>query len=447
MFESEIEKPLVKLEPSKYLTIVPDRDYFLIVQGYRGAMVLVKKSAWKQIIEENNFISDSRSKLQMTRLILLAKEILIPEGIDEIFSIKKIFEEKLVEARKNCYLGLYLTLRCNFACPYCYLDEKQADITKEIIDKSLEDFFEKVRAFKVKSARADFWGGEPLLCLDTLEYAVHKARALNNKRKTKIKFGIVSNGSIFNPRISRLFSKEKDLAVVQIPLDGPKSVHDRRRFFKSGAGSYQIILKNLPLWAKIAKRVVVRVNIDEENKNHIPELLKGLSKLNKKKVSIFMGNVAKGWGRGKARKEVLDICGYKPTEGKLQIMAKKLGFKVVKSEFPRFRYLFCKASGAFSGWIGPDGEKYCCAKVVGNQYYGIGNVVKGCQPEKVEMWLKYNMIRNEDCLKCKHIFFCGGICPADAMQGAKTRELCGSGFKYYLQKNLNEVIKKAEMIN
>ncbi len=447
MFESKIEKPLVKLEISKYLTIVPYRDYFLIVQGYRGAMVLIKKNTWDQIIKKNNFISDRRSKLQTRGLILLAKGILIPEGTDEIYCIKKIFEEKLVQSRKACYLGLYLTLRCNFACPYCYLDEKQIDITKEIIDKSLEGFFERIRAVKAETARIDLWGGEPMLCLDTLEYVVRKARALKNKWKIKIKFLIVTNGSIFSPRILELFSKEKDLAIVQIPLDGPKDIHDRRRFFKSGAGSYQIILKNLPLWTKIAKKVVIRVNIDEKNKDHILELLKELSKFDKKKISIFMGNVSRGWGRGKAREEVLDVCGYKPTESELQILADKLGLNVVKREFPKLRHLFCKASGAIPGWVGPDGEKYCCTKVVGNNYYSIGNVVGKCNPEKVEMWLKHNLIHDKDCLKCKHIFFCGGICPADAMQGAKTRELCGIGFKYYLQKNLKEAVKMAEKIN
>jgi sulfatase maturation enzyme AslB (radical SAM superfamily) len=62
------------------------------------------------------------------------------------------------------------------------------------------------------------------------------------------------------------------------------------------------------------------------------------------------------------------------------------------------------------------------------------------------MWLKLNLIQNNDCLKCEHVFFCSGICPADAMQGKKTRELCGSGFGHYLQKNLKEVKKKAERI-
>jgi uncharacterized protein len=443
--ERKIKKSLLGIVSSKYLTVVPNGDDYLIIQGYRGSIVLIKKTLWNKIKEDRSF-SGSGSKLERIKLNLLSKGILIPEGIDEIYSIKQIFEENLVEAKKDCYLGLYLTLRCNFACPYCFLDEQQTDITKEIVDKSLEDVFERARAVKAKSVRIDMWGGEPLLCLDTLEHAVRRARSLNDKGKIRIKFCIVTNGSIFSSRISKLFSEEKDLGVVQIPLDGPRDIHDRRRFFKNGAGSYNTILKNIPFWMKIAKKVIVRVNIDEENKNYIPELLQELSGFDTKKVRISMANVTKGWGRGTIRQEALDVCGYKPIEHKLQMVARGLGIKVVKGEFPRFRPLYCKASGASPGWVGPDGKIYCCTKVAGRQRYSLGDVVAGCRPERVEMWLKHNLIQNDDCLKCKHIFFCSGICPADAMQGKKTREFCGSGFEYYLKENLKEVIKKAERI-
>ena len=437
---------MVKLVLSKYLTIVPYRDYFLIVQGYSGAIVLIKKKIWNEVVA-NNYISDGRSGLDKIKITLLSKQILIPIGVNETSFIKKIFEKNLDRIEKDCYLGLYLTLRCNFACPYCYLDEQQTDITKEIAQKSLNDLFKRARRFKAESVRIDFWGGEPLLCPDKLEYAVLEARKLSQKFRIGLKFNLLSNGSIFNPRIARLFSRKKDLALVQIPLDGPQEIHDQRRFFKGGTGSYNRIINNLPSWMKIAQRVVIRVNIDGQNRKHIPRLLQELSRLNKNKLEVFLGNVAKRWGRGKERKEVLEGCDYKPAENKFLLLAKKLGLKVVKGEFPTYRPIFCKASGAFPDWVGPDGKTYCCTKTVGNEYYRIGDIFKGCQDDKVKLWLGYNLIQNQNCLRCKHLFFCGGICPADAMRGEKKKAFCGPGFKRYLRENLKEVKKKAEKIN
>lgn len=438
----EQEKKVLKLKKSRYLTILPQGDNYLIVQGYSGAIVLINKNIWNKILLNSN-ISDGQSKLEQTIINLLSKKILVPAEADEIDLIKRSFDKSLEQAAQDPFLGLFLTMRCNFACPYCFQNEKQSDITKEIIDKSLVDFFDKIREAKAEKARIEFWGGEPLLCLDKLEYAVRKSRALS---ETKNEFTIVTNGSIFDPQVAELFSKEKDLMHVQIPIDGPEDSHDRRRFFKGGTGSYQIIFENLPQWMKIAKKVVVRVNIDQENKDDIPKLFEDLAEFNRGKIGISLGDVSSGWGRGKTRKEVLDNRNYKEIESELYALAEQMGFNVLRGKFPKYQPILCMAAGVFSGWVSTDGQIHCCAKVAGNSEYSLGNITDGCQSQRACQWIKHRVINNDQCLKCKHLFFCGGICLADAMQGTKVKGFCGSGFKRQLQKNLDKVIKQAEIV-
>ena len=100
----------------------------------------------------------------------------------------------------------------------------------------------------------------------------------------------------------------------------------------------------------------------------------------------------------------------------------------------------------FPIWVDPEGEIYCCAGVAGNKDYSMGNVKDRKPNQKTHIWYKYQIINNPTCLKCKHLFFCGGICPTEAMKGVKTTKFCGNGFDFYLKNNLAAVVERAERI-
>jgi uncharacterized protein len=374
---------------------------------------------------------------------------LVVEGVRETDSVIKTYKKALAQTQNDHYLALFLTLRCNFACPYCFQDEQKADISPKTIQQSLKHFFNKVEAAPAKKAKIAFWGGEPLLCLDELEYTVKSARELFANARTELEFHLVTNGSIFNSKIEKLFAREKDLANVQITLDGPEKMHDRRRFFKSGTGSYQKILINLKKWSMLAKKVMVRVNIDNQNRRYIPELFKDLEKydLDKNKIALSLASVSDGWGRGKNREEILSCADYRGVENELYALANKMGFNASRGKFPKYRPILCTACGAFPNWIQPDGEIHCCSKAVGNKELSLGNINTEINNGQIDFWLKYQLIKNDQCLKCRHIFFCAGICPTDIMTGTKTHKFCADGFKYYLEKRLEEIAMEADKID
>ena len=59
----------------------------------------------------------------------------------------------------------FLTNNCPNRCKYCYIDFHSKDMTTEQIDKYMEE---------LKPSRIIFFGGEPLLRLDLIEYTVKK---------------------------------------------------------------------------------------------------------------------------------------------------------------------------------------------------------------------------------------------------------------------------------
>ncbi len=63
---------------------------------------------------------------------------------------------------------------------------------------------------------------------------------------------------------------------VQITLDGPKEIHDRRRPHKDGDSSYDVIMRNLKDNAHFFEHISVRINVDKTNEKSVPDLLKQL---------------------------------------------------------------------------------------------------------------------------------------------------------------------------
>ena len=134
---------------------------------------------------------------------------------------------------------LYLTLNCNLGCPYCFCGRKfDQDMSEETLCKSME-FFNGICT--EQNPNITFFGGEPLLKMDLIKYAVH----LNEtKYDGKFGFSITTNGTLLT-RETADFLRDNQVGVL-LSLDGDRESHDRNRFYKaSGRGSWDDIIRNV----------------------------------------------------------------------------------------------------------------------------------------------------------------------------------------------------------
>ncbi len=97
-------------------------------------------------------------------------------------------------------------------------------------------------------------------------------------------FSIVTNGSMLTKNMADdLYGY--GLRYAQITLDGPREVHDSRRYFVNRRGSFDIILKNL-LYVQDLLNVVLRINIDYSNIDDFDELLYELKNMGIENIRI-----------------------------------------------------------------------------------------------------------------------------------------------------------------
>ncbi|WP_373468867.1 radical SAM protein [Acidianus infernus] len=163
----------------------------------------------------------------------------------------------------------------------------------------------------------------------------------------------MTNGSLLTRHV---FEELKSLGLthVQITLDGPKEVHDKRRYFVGGKGSYDIILKNLKE-IRDEVNVVLRVNIDVNNLDSFRDLLKDLKQNGITKVRLDPHLVHDNVFRN----EYWDYTFPKDEEGEILVKlwetAKDEGFEIPQDVF---RLGLCVAH--FDVVVGPFGNIYPC---------------------------------------------------------------------------------------
>lgn len=158
--------------------------------------------------------------------------------------------QQIEEWRRHKCLSVILCLNfaCNFRCVYCY--EKSSVVSaasKQVMSPetalSTLGWMNKVmHARGIESARITFFGGEPLICYDVIRKVLERSASLFDS--THLEINMSTNGSLLTPeRITTLYSR--GLRRLQLTLDGPPEIHDRRRPMASGRGTFQRVLDNL----------------------------------------------------------------------------------------------------------------------------------------------------------------------------------------------------------
>ena len=148
---------------------------------------------------------------------------------------------------------------CNLNCPYCYEKHSSSRIPREKYD-SLLDYISGGEFVRVHFA---WFGGEPLLHLNDIEYFYDSFIKLPCFSSLTISGGITTNGTLLTERILDHLLNYK-IKTFQITMDGAKSDCDINRPFANGIGSsFDVIFGNLSAISQLDSdfNIVIRCNV------------------------------------------------------------------------------------------------------------------------------------------------------------------------------------------
>lgn len=188
-----------------------------------------------------------------------------------------------------------VTKDCQLACKYCYLvgktntERMSWHVAKKAIDYILSQ--EKSSYFNEDSVVWDFIGGEPFLEIDLIDkicdYIKLETFRLNHHWFNSYRINVTTNGLNYNSdKVQNFIRKNKEHLSIGITIDGTKQKHDLNRIYKNGKGSYNDVVKNIPLWLEQFPGIGTKVTISSDDIPYIKESVIHLYKLGIHEVNI-----------------------------------------------------------------------------------------------------------------------------------------------------------------
>jgi len=210
-----------------------------LVDGVTGGWVLCTNDVrgriddgWDRVVDPS---LDQTFELLWRRGLVRIGGIGVFDGIDVANAIEA--------SRERYTLVLLLSTGCNLACSYCYLGHR---LPTDDVAMPVETALSAVDAALAKpwpEVMLDF--GEVAVSRGRFEYIAHEAIARAEAQGKRLRIAIQTNGTAINATMADLLASLD--AVVGLSLDGPPDIHDAARTFRSGAGSYERVVRALGL--------------------------------------------------------------------------------------------------------------------------------------------------------------------------------------------------------
>ena len=141
-------------------------------------------------------------------------------------------------------LCLHVSHDCNLRCRYCFASTgdfgtghrmtMDFETAKQAIDWVVK------KSGKRRNIEVDFFGGEPLMAMDTVKKTVEYARSLEKEHDKVFRFTITTNGMLLSDENIDYINRE--MSNVVLSLDGRREVNDHMRPTAGGKGSYDVIV-------------------------------------------------------------------------------------------------------------------------------------------------------------------------------------------------------------
>ena len=316
-------------------------------------------------------------------------------------------------------LCLHVSHDCNLRCRYCFAGTgdfgtgrrmtMDVDTAKKAID------FVIAKSGGRRNIEVDFFGGEPLMAMDTVKATVEYARSIEKEHNKCFRFTITTNGVLLNDENIEYINREMFNAVLS--MDGRREVNDQLRPTVNGKGSYDVIVP------KFKKLIAGRGTKDYYLRGTFTRLHLDFAE-DVKALAAIGRNVSVEPVVGKREDPYAlqeeDLPALKAEYERLAEYLKDhpetnfFHFNVDLSQGPCVikRLRGCGAGCEYVA-VTPDGDIYPCHQFVGSEDYKLGSVYDGSFDKELSgRFAALNIYTREECRSCWARFYCSGGCSA-----------------------------------
>lgn len=199
-----------------------------------------------------------------------------------------------------------VTKDCQLACKYCYLVGKNSKerMSWEVAKKTIDFILEHEEDMQEENVVWDFIGGEPFLEIDLIDkicdYLKTEMFRRNHHWFNSYRFSFSTNGINYHTeKVQNFIKKNREHISIGITIDGTRQKHDLNRIWKTPEmeqgimpkpeeerGSYDDVVKNIPLWTEQFPNAGTKVTISSADIPYIKESVLHLYSLGIHEVNI-----------------------------------------------------------------------------------------------------------------------------------------------------------------
>ncbi|KYK35575.1 MAG: hypothetical protein AYK18_12975 [Theionarchaea archaeon DG-70] len=426
-----------KLRQSSYNIIIPvssqicesDTPLYVVANPLYGTASLIDEREYKILTDfprryEESVVSDLKDDGYITHLTREEEKTLMESKYE---AEKKAFDPRA---------GIAVTYQCNLRCTYCWTDflfEQETTAHKVIDERTVDAAFAAIDHIPaLQSLRAlSLYGGECFLpsTKSAVEYILKKGS---------------EKGYLFHANTNGYYLKEflplltqYDIQGLGITLDGPPSVHDKRRIKQDGSGTFHRIVKAIDAALDEGISIDVRTNVDGDNIFHLPDFREWIEEhgwLHRKGISFSVSLVRPGIQNSppacltyaEAAQDIIDLSRERPFLFKTMPYEWEYMYKgylyrtIVDGTELKPRPFYCYA--LYQGFVfDPFGDIYSCPRGVGDRTFSIGRFIPELRfNEKREQWSNRDVLSIPKCKACDLALVCGGGCAYEAYMGCNT---------------------------
>lgn len=400
-----------KLSRFVSITVIQHRgkDVLLLHQNMYGGFIAIELEGW-------NVFAQNPSSDQALLAGLIKDKFVVPKKLDEAAEYRCRHQE-LVHRFSLMRSHSVMTRQCNLGCLYCILDH-EPDKMNRTTAMQVDRFWTKmIKQRKPARVRDVYSGGEVMLCPDVILESAGRRFYFCDALGTDWAFSIISNGYLITPAVvSRM--KEVGLESVRISMAGPAEIHNRLRPLKTGADTYETIMRNMEAISGLTS-IFVECQFDAGSDDYIrvPEMLADFRKRGIEVENVHFTPILPKQGRSEFR------CGVGDPEKLLFLMheAEKFGFK----QFNKAPSNGCMTDYLANMVFDTDGKFLRCPSTQKEFIYG--DAAQGIDSSARSQLLERQYL--DKCLKsCELLPLCNGGCRLNSLSTGGS--FCGVDCQY-----------------
>ena len=321
-------------------------------------------------------------------------------------------------------LCLHVSHDCNLRCKYCFASTgdfgtgHRMTMNVETAKKAID--FVIARSGKRHNIEVDFFGGEPLMAMDTVKATVDYARSLEKEHNKNFRFTITTNGILLDDETIDYINENMSNAVLS--LDGRPEVNDNMRPTVNGKGSYDVIL---PKFQKLVagrgdKDYYLRGTFTRHNRDFAQDVIH-IADQGFRNVSVepVVGDAKYDYTF--KEEDLPGILEEYENLARELLNRDDINFFHFNVDLTQGPCVIKRMRGCGAGCeyvaITPDGDIYPCHQFVGKEEYKLGNVYDNTFDMDISRkFAGLNIYTRPDCKDCWARFYCSGGCSASNLE-------------------------------